>query len=111
MATQPLPGPAPAGTERRGVTAPGRPLAALAHRDFRYLLGSTMALQVGSWVQTIAMGWLVLNDLGGSATDLGAVALVRGATLFLLSPVGGYLAGRMERRRQLVVYTFLSAVA
>lgn len=68
-----------------------------------------MALQIGSWVQTIGMGWLVLHDLGGSATSLGIVALVRGASLVLLSPVGGYLADRVERRRQLVIYTTTSA--
>ncbi|MGI8925634.1 MAG: MFS transporter [Tepidiformaceae bacterium] len=93
----------------RGMTASGRPLASLRHRDFRVLLSSSMALQVGSWVQTIGLGWLVLHDLGGSATDLGLVALVRGASLLAISPVGGYLAGRFERRRQLVVYTSLSA--
>lgn len=87
-----------------------RALAAFAYRDFRVLLLSTMALQVGSWVQTIGMGWLVLHDLGGSATDLGLVALLRGASLVVLSPVGGFLAGRFERRRQLLLYTGGSAV-
>lgn len=69
-----------------------------------------MALQIGSWVQTIGLGWLVLHDLGGSATDLGLVALLRGASLLVVSPVGGYLAGRLERRRQLVGYTFCAAL-
>ncbi|MGE5596595.1 MAG: MFS transporter [Hyphomicrobiales bacterium] len=92
------------------MTAPGAPLAALRHRDFRVLLLGTMALQIGSWVQTIGQGWLVLHDLHGSATSLGLVALLRGASLLLLSPVGGYLAARFERRRQLVIYTWTSAV-
>ncbi len=68
-----------------------------------------MALQVGSWVQTIGLGWLVLHDLGGSATDLGLVALLRGASLLFLAPVGGYLASRLERRRQLLIYSAVSA--
>jgi MFS family permease len=37
------------------------------------------------------------------------VALLRGAFLVLLSPFGGYLAGRYERRMQLMVYTGGSA--
>ena len=68
-----------------------------------------MALQIGSWVQMIGQGWLVSNDLGGSATDLALVALLRGAFLVFLSPFGGYVAGRFERRRQLMVYTSVSA--
>jgi MFS family permease len=68
-----------------------------------------MALQVGSWVQTIGQGWLVIHDLGGSAFNLGLVALLRGASLVVVSPVGGYLAGKLERRRQLLAYTAFSA--
>jgi len=69
-----------------------------------------MALQVGSWVQTIGMGWLVLNDLGGSATSLGLVALLRGGSQFVWGPVGGYAAARFERRAQLLVYTLVTVV-
>ena len=68
-----------------------------------------MALQIGSWVQTIGMGWLVLHDLHGDATDLGLVALLRGASMLLLSPIGGHLAGKLERRRQLMIYTAVTA--
>jgi len=97
--------PRPAGA----AAAPRKRFSALQHRDFRVLLFSTMALQIGSWVQTIGQGWLVLNDLGGSATDLGLVALLRGGALVVVSPFGGYLAGRLERRKQLLVYTAVSA--
>ncbi len=109
MAARALPATEPPVKERRGLTAPGRSLAAMRHRDFRVLLLSTMALQIGSWVQTIGQGWLVKEDLHGSATDLATVALLRGASLVLLSPFGGYLAGRFERRKQLVGYTVGSA--
>jgi MFS family permease len=74
------------------------------------LVISTMLVQTGSWVQTIGQGWLVKQDLGGSATDLATVALLRGASLLLLSPLGGYLAGRFERRKQLIAYSVISAV-
>ena len=100
------PDPKPRGN---GLTGPGRPLASLRHRDFRVLLISTMLLQIGSWVQTIGQGWLVVHDLGGSATNLATVALLRGASLLLLSPVGGWIGGRFERKRQLMVYTSASA--
>ena len=69
-----------------------------------------MGVQIGMWAQTIGQGWLVVNDLGGSATNLAVVLLLRGAPLVLLSPVGGHLAGRYERRRQLMIYTTASAI-
>lgn len=72
-------------------------------------MAGTMALNIGSWVQTIGLGWLILHDLGGSATDLGLVALLRGASLILVSPFTGYIAGRFERRRLLLVFTLASA--
>ncbi len=68
-----------------------------------------MALQVGSWIQTIGQGWLVLHDLNGSATSLGLVALLRGGAMVGMSPVGGYLAGKYERKRQLMLFTAASA--
>lgn len=103
------PMPAAASPQGRGLTAPGRPLASMRYRDFRVLMAGTMALNIGSWVQTIGLGWLVLNDLDGSATDLGLVALLRGASLIVVSPLTGYAAGRFERRRLLLVFTFASA--
>jgi predicted MFS family arabinose efflux permease len=81
----------------------------LRHPAFRTLLASNMALQIGSWVQTIGQGWLVVHDLHGSATNLATVALLRGASLVLISPVGGYLAGRFDRRNQLLLYNAVSA--
>lgn len=94
----------------RGLTAPGRPFSSLRHRDFRVLLAGTMALQIGSWVQTIGMGWLVLNDLGGNAAALGLVALLRGASQLFIGPIGGDLAGRFERRKQLIFYQLAALV-
>lgn len=94
----------------RGLTARGRALSSLRHREFRFLLAGSMALQVGSWIQTIGMGWLVLHDLNGSATALGLVGMVRGASQLLVAPLGGYLANRWDRREQLIGYTAGAAV-
>jgi MFS family permease len=68
-----------------------------------------MAVQIGSWVQMIGLGWLVVHDLGGSATNLAIVALLRGAFLVVVSPFGGVIAGRYERRALLMVLTGVSA--
>lgn len=68
-----------------------------------------MALQIGSWVQSIGQGWLVFEVLNGNARQLALVALLRGGSMFVVAPFGGYLASKYERRRQLVIYTGLSA--
>ena len=101
--------PLPQASAAEASVADNHPIAALFYRDFRMIFFSTMALMVGSWVQTIGLGWLVLHDLDGSATQLGVVAILRGASLVVVSPFGGYLCARYERRRQLVGYTIASA--
>ncbi|MGK2964088.1 MAG: MFS transporter [Tepidiformaceae bacterium] len=112
MAERALPGAEP--PERlplaQRLIAPGGALVSLRHRDFRVLLLGIMAFQIGSWVQTIGQGWLVVNDLDGSPFQLGLVAMLRGGSLFFFSPVAGYLAGRHERRRLLMGATFINAL-
>ena len=84
---------------------PRRPLppvstrfGALRHADFRFLLTGNLFTQMGQWSQQLGKGWLVYNDLGGSALQLGVVAFAQGAGMFLMSPVGGALADRLNRR-------------
>jgi len=83
---------------------------ALANRDFRFLLGGTMAANCAMWVQTIAQGWLVL-ELTGSAVALGAISFVRGLTMLLASPFGGLLSDRFDRRMMMNGATAASAVS
>jgi MFS family permease len=66
----------------------------------RYFAGQAVSL-VGTWMQTVAQGWLVL-ELTGSGTALGLVAAAQFAPLLLLAPYGGLLADRMDKRRLLV---------
>ena len=84
---------------------PRRPLpptptrfGALRHADFRFLLMGNLFTQMGQWSQQLGKGWLVYNDLGGSAFQLGVVAFAQGAGMFFMSPVGGALADRLNRR-------------
>lgn len=63
----------------------------------RYFAGQSVSL-VGTWMQTVAQGWLVLQ-LTGSGTALGLVAAVQFLPIFLLGPYGGVLADRMDKRR------------
>ncbi len=56
---------------------------------------------VGTWMQTVALGWLVL-EMTGSGTALGAVVAAQFLPILLLGPYGGLLADRLDKRRLLM---------
>jgi MFS family permease len=75
--------------------------SALRHRNFRlWFLGQTLSM-VGTWMQSVAQGWLVY-DLTGSKFALGVISFIGTLpTLFLMLPAGA-LADRIPRRRVLL---------
>ena len=66
----------------------------------RYFAGQAVSL-VGTWMQTVAQGWLVL-ELTGSGTALGLMAAAQFLPILLLAPYGGLLADRLDKRRLLM---------
>lgn len=75
---------------------------ALAEPDFRlYFFGQALSL-VGTWVQQVAMGWITYR-VTGSAFMLGLIAFSGQIPSLLLSPLGGMLADRMDRRKLLAM--------
>jgi MFS family permease len=82
---------------------------ALGSRNFRlYFFGQAVSL-IGTWMQQIAMRWLVYR-LTKSELMLGVVGFVSDIPLFLLVPFGGVLADRFKRHRILVVTQALAAL-
>lgn len=81
------------------MTGPTRTgFASLGHRNFRlYLLGQGVS-QAGTWMQTVAMGWLVLQ-LTGRGELLGLVTAVQYIPTLLLGAFAGALADRLSRWR------------
>jgi MFS family permease len=75
--------------------------SSLVHRHFRnYLLGLCLS-NVGSWMQTVAQGWLVLR-ISNSAFVLGAVMFAGSIPSLLLAPLAGVAADRYDRRKLLL---------
>src|SRR5438445_10242546 len=64
------------------------------------MLGSFVSA-TGSWIQSVALGWLVL-DLGDSAFLLGLVGFARMIPLLILAFPAGALADRVDRRKMLI---------
>jgi len=83
----------------------GTPIAhvfrALRHRDYRlFFIGQGISL-IGTWMQQVAMSWLVYR-LTGSAFALGAIAFASQFPTFLLAPIAGVVADRYRRHRIVV---------
>lgn len=77
-------------------------LASLAFRDYNLIWSSQFISNVGTQIQTVALGWLVY-DLTGSAALLGGIALARAIPTMLLSLFGGTLADQVDRRWLLLI--------
>jgi MFS family permease len=82
---------------------------ALNHRDFRRFLGAQVISQLGSWMQSVAQSWLVL-ELTNSPFRLGLLGTLQFGPFLLLSLVSGTLVDRFPRRRVLVTTQLVLAV-
>ena len=82
---------------------------ALRHRNFRlFFLGQGTSL-VGTWMQIVAQGWLVLQ-LTDSAYWVGVVAALGTLPVLLFSLPAGVLADRSNKRRVVTLTQALSVV-
>jgi MFS family permease len=85
-------------------------LRALRHQTFsslavpnyrRYVVGQSISL-VGTWMQSVAQGWLVYT-LTNSATALGLVIALQTLPVLLLGPYAGVVADRVDKRKLMMV--------
>jgi MFS family permease len=76
-------------------------LRALNSRNYRlFFIGQGISL-IGSWMQRVAMGWLVYR-LTNSAMLLGTVGFTDMILTFLLAPFTGVLADRWDRHKIMI---------
>lgn len=79
-------------------------LRPLRHRNFALIWTAALLSNVGSWMQTVAVGVFVTARTG-QASWTGLVAGAAFLPIGLLSPLGGLMADRMDRRKWLFVTT------
>ena len=83
-------------------------LRALRHRNFRlFWLGQLVSL-VGSWMQALALQWLVYQ-ITGSALAMGTIAALMSLPVLLIGPLAGVLVDRYSRRH-VIIGTQISAM-
>jgi MFS family permease len=94
-------------TSRRDLFA--RSLRALKTRNFRVFFVGEVISTVGSWMQMLAQGWLVL-ELTGSGQALGITLALQTLPILVIGAWGGVVADRVDNRRLLAVTALLGMV-
>ena len=76
-------------------------LRSLHYRNFRLFLSGQLVSLIGTWMQSVALSWLVYR-LTGQTTLLGLVVFATQSPIFFLGSLGGVLADRVDPRRLLI---------
>jgi MFS family permease len=79
-----------------------RMVQALRHPDFRLFWAGNFLSNIGTWMQNVAQGWLVLK-LTNSAVWLGLVGFASTIPILFLALVGGVIADHVNNRKLLIV--------
>src|SRR3954452_6817789 len=100
-------GPLPPVAKTRGLRVPNlagvtRGFSSLKVRNYRLFWISQVISLTGTWMQTTAQAWLVLQ-LSNSPLALGLVTTLQFLPVMLLSLYGGVLADRLPKRNTLIV--------
>jgi MFS family permease len=77
-------------------------LAAFRVPAFSWYWSGQLLSNIGTWSQSVAQAWLVL-DLTHSSVALGTITMLQTLPLLVLALVGGVVADRLAKRQLLVV--------
>jgi MFS family permease len=86
-----------------------RIIRALRHRNYRLFFAGQSISLIGTWMQRVAMSWLVYR-LTGSAFLLGVVNFTGQAPTLLFTPFAGVIADRYDRHRLLTATQMMAMV-
>jgi MFS family permease len=103
----PSPIPTPPGQERR----PAIPhiVSLTSYPDFRSIWLAGMFSFAGMWSFIVAAGWMAL-ERSDSSGWVGVLAFAGLIPFLIVSPIGGLLADRMDRRRLIVLSTIFNTI-
>jgi MFS family permease len=77
-------------------------ISSLRQWNYRLFFFGQLVSVIGTWMQTVAQSFLVL-DLTHSGTQLGLAIAARFLPVFLFGPLGGVFADRLDKQRVLYV--------
>jgi predicted MFS family arabinose efflux permease len=85
-----------------------RTFQAFRYRDFRLMWAGAFTSTTGTWMQTVAQAWLVLEMTGSkSALFLGFLGFLQDLPILLFSLIGGVVADRIDRRKILLASQYV----
>lgn len=83
------------------TAALGRGFRSLKNRNYRLFWAGQLVSLAGTWMQDVALSWLVLS-LTESPAALGLTMTIRFLPVLLLSLYGGIIADRLPKRRTIM---------
>ncbi len=83
-----------------------RTFSALHYRDFRLLWLGAFTSTTGTWMATVAQGWVVLS-MTNSAFLLGVDGFLATGPMLIFSLFGGVVADRVERKKIMLFSQYL----
>lgn len=89
-------------SEAVAMTSARASLRALRHRNFRLYWSGQLVSLIGSWMQSVAQGWL-MHRLTASPFMLGLLGVAQFLPILLLSLWAGVLADHMDKRKLLFI--------
>lgn len=102
MATRRPAAPAQADAVANAPAGWARGFVAFRHYNYRLYFGGQLISLIGTWMQNIGQGWLVLQ-LTHSAFYLGVVTALQTLPVLFFALLGGVVADRFPKNRLLVV--------
>lgn len=80
----------------------GRIFPALKHKSYRYYFSGQLVSLIGTWLQTVTLGWLVFQ-MTRSPFLVGFITAVQFLPMLIFTIVGGVIADRVDKRKLLLI--------
>lgn len=82
---------------------------ALKHKNYRFYFSGQLISLIGTWLQTVAQGWLVY-DLTRSPFLVGLIGAVQFLPILVFGIIGGVLADKFDKRKLLILTQGISLI-
>ncbi len=86
-----------------------RTFASFRHRNFRFFFFGAWLSNIGTWLQTVALSWLVYQ-MTHSSLYLGLINFSASLPVFFLSFIAGIYADRLSKKKLLIITQIIAMI-